>query len=171
MAARETAGTPVPIPVTGAPVQREPVGGKPAGETPELETPKPVPCRDLTELRLAIIKSLSQDRGILASGIEKSLPWKWATESMGSAPSGEGKLLIPVRDTLTAELLKKEYPLIRQMLGELWGKPLTVMVVEAPDGGGDPVKEPELPPQAELVLRMFRGTVVKKSNVERNDAN
>jgi DNA polymerase-3 subunit gamma/tau len=128
--------------------------------------PEPARCKDLPELRLALIGRLHRDRGILASGIEKSLPWEWATESAGSGPSG--KLLIPVRDTLTAELLKKEYPLIRQILRELWGgqadKPLELEVIVSPDG--DAGKEPELPPQVVMVQRMFRGTVVKKSSKE-----
>ncbi|GHV77470.1 hypothetical protein AGMMS49942_22910 [Spirochaetia bacterium] len=127
-------------------------------------TPKPAPCKDLPELRLALIGSLRGDRGILASGIEKSLPWEWAAES-------GGKLLIPVRDTLTAELLKKEYPLIRQILGELWDKPLDIEVVVSPDSAGDGDKEPELPPQVAMVQRMFRGTVVKISSMESKDAN
>jgi hypothetical protein len=102
----------------------------------------------------------------LASGIEKSQPWEWADASVG------GKLLIPVRDPLTAELLKKEYSLIRQILGDLWGKPLTLEVIEAPDKAGEAAaKEPDLAPQAELVRRIFRGTVVKKNSMEKNDAN
>jgi DNA polymerase-3 subunit gamma/tau len=127
--------------------------------------PKPAYCRDLPELRLALIGSLHRDRGILASGIEKSLPWEWAD------PSGGGKLLIPVRDPLTAGLLKKEYPLIRQILGELWEGPLELEVIVSPDSAGDAGKEPELPPQVALVQRMFRGTVVKISTMEKQDAN
>ncbi|MFP3041271.1 hypothetical protein LQZ19_05560 [Treponema primitia] len=149
MAAREAAGTPA---------QAKPV--LPPQETPPGGTPK-----DLPELREALIKSLNRDRGILASGIEKSLPWEWADSSVG------GKLLIPVRDPLTAELLKKEYPLIRQILGDLWGLPLMLEVIEAPDKTGEADKEPDLAPQAELVRRIFRGTVVKKNSMEKKDAN
>jgi hypothetical protein len=146
LAARQAAGTPAHVPAAGTQAP------------PEPETAKPEPCKDLPELRHALIGSLSRGRGILASGIEKSLPWEWADSA------ADGKLLIPVRDPLTAELLKKEYPLIRQTLGDLWGKPLSVEVIEA--GAGDAVKEPDLPPQAALVLRMFRGTVVKKNSTE-----
>ncbi|MDR1250319.1 MAG: DNA polymerase III subunit gamma/tau [Treponema sp.] len=116
--------------------------------------------RDLPALREALIHSLGRDRRILASGIEKTLPWKWED------PSGEQNLLIPAPDTLTAELLKKERPLLRQILGELWGKALSPEVIEIPDE--DEGQEPEIPPQAELVRRMFRGTVVKKIVTEKN---
>ncbi|GHV74135.1 hypothetical protein AGMMS49940_14370 [Spirochaetia bacterium] len=69
-----------------------------------------------------------------------------------------------MRDALTAGLLKKEYPLIRQILGELWeGHPLDIEVVVSSGNAGDA----ELPPQVALVQRMFRGTVVKKSSMER----
>ena len=119
--------------------------------------------RDLPALREALVRSLGRDRRILASGIEKTLPWQWED------PAGEGKLLIPAPDTLTAELLRKERPLIRQMAGDLWGKDLSLEVIETSgENGGE---EPELPPQAELVRRMFRGTVVKKSAMEKNDGN
>jgi hypothetical protein len=90
------------------------------------------------------------------------LPWQWADPEEAGA-------LIPATDTLTAELLKKERPLIQQLAGELWGKALSLEVVEPPDENGG--EEPELPPQAELVRRMFRGTVVKKSAMEKHDGN
>jgi hypothetical protein len=132
------------------------------GTQTQPEAAKSFPCKDLPELRLALIGSLHGDRGILASGIEKSLPWEWARESDGAASSG--KLLVPVRDTLTAELLKKEYSLLRQTLAELWGRPLELEVIVSPDSAGDAAAgEPDLPPQVEMVQRMFRGTVVKKS--------
>jgi hypothetical protein len=112
---------------------------------------------------MALIGRLHRERGILASGIEKSLPWEWAEPS--------GKLLIPVRDTLTAGLLKKEYPLIRQILGELWDTPLELEVIVSPDSAEDAGNELELPSQVALVQRMFRGTVVKISTMEKQDAN
>ena len=137
-------------PESGAPI---PPGKRPAENAP----------RDLPALREALVRSLGRDRRILASGIEKTLPWKWED------PSGEAKLLIPAPDTLTAELLGKERSLIRQLAGELWGKDLSLEVIETPVENGE--EEPELPPQAELVRRMFRGTVVKKSVMEKNDGN
>jgi DNA polymerase-3 subunit gamma/tau len=149
---------------------RRRVGGAAARPAPESGVPglrregaaENAP-RDLPALREALVRSLGRDRRILASGIEKTLPWQWED------PSGEGKLLIPAPDTLTAELLRKERPLIRQMAGDLWGKDLSLEVIETSgENGGE---EPELPPQAELVRRMFRGTVVKKSAMEKNDGN
>jgi DNA polymerase-3 subunit gamma/tau len=139
--------------------------------TPVREAAAPVPAQPgpekapgtLEELRETLIRSLKRDRGILASGIEKTLPWEWAD------PPAEEKLLLPVRDTLTAELLKKDYSLIRQILGELWGKALVVEVVETPSEAEE--KTPDLPPQAEMVRRMFRGTVVKKTITEKKDGN
>jgi DNA polymerase-3 subunit gamma/tau len=149
MAARKVAETPA------TETQPQPV------LTPQERAPGEKP-KDLPELREILIRSLPRDRGILASGIEKSLPWEWAGVSAGE------NLLIPVRDPLTAELLKKNFPLIRQILEDLWGGPLTVEVIVVPDSTGG---EAPLPPQAEMVRRMFRGTVVKKSTVEKNDAN
>jgi DNA polymerase-3 subunit gamma/tau len=151
MAARKTAegALPVEMPVPAAamePVKPEPVA---------------VP-RDLPALREALIRSLGRDRRILASGIEKTLPWKWED------PSGEQNLLIPAPDTLTAELLKKERSLIRQILEELRGEALSLEVIEIPDENEG--QEPEIPPQAELVRRMFRGTVVKRVTMEKKDA-
>jgi DNA polymerase-3 subunit gamma/tau len=132
---------------------------KPARGAPTLpETP-----RDLPALREALVRSLGRDRRILASGIEKTLPWKWED------PSGEEKLLIPAPDTLTAELLGKERSLIRQMAAKLWGKDLSLEVIETPAENGE--EELKLPPQAELVRRMFRGTVVKKNTMEENNDN
>jgi DNA polymerase-3 subunit gamma/tau len=143
-------------------------GTPPQPVSPREKAPEEKP-KDLSELREMLIRSLHRDRGILASGIEKSLPWEWAGVSAGE------NLLIPVRDPLTAELLKKDYPLIRQILEDLWGgpqeKPLTIEVIVAPDSAGDAGGETPLPPQAEMVRRMFRGTVVKKSTLEKNDAN
>jgi hypothetical protein len=133
-----------------------------AEATPGEKSAETAP-RDLPALREALVRSLGRDRQILASGIAKTLPWKWED------PSGEEKLLIPATDTLTAELLKKERPLIRHMAENLWGKTLSLeVIVSAGENGGE---EPELPPQAELVRRMFRGTVVKKSAMEKNEGN
>jgi DNA polymerase-3 subunit gamma/tau len=131
---------------------------------PQEKTPGERP-KDLPELREVLIRSLRRDRGILASGIEKSLSWEWAGGSVGE------KLLIPVQDPLTAELLKKDYPLIRQILGDLWEGSPAIEVTVIPDSSGDAGGEAPLPPQVEMVRRMFRGTVVKKSTLEKSDAN
>jgi DNA polymerase-3 subunit gamma/tau len=156
LGAQGTSGTSTPG-ETPRPESR-PASG--AGEPPQEKPPEEAP-RDLPALREALIRSLGRDRQILASGLAKTLPWKWED------PSGEEKLLIPAPDTLTAELLKKERPLIRQIVGALWGKTLPLEVIET--SGKDLGTEPELPPQAELVRRIFRGTVVKKTTMEQND--
>jgi DNA polymerase-3 subunit gamma/tau len=148
MGAQETAAQPKPEP------------GVPAGEQPRELSVENSP-RNLSELRDALIRSLGRDRQILASGIAKTLPWKW------DGASGEEKLLVPASDTLTAELLRKEQALIRQLAEGLWRKALSLEVIESPDENRE--EEPELPPQAELVRRMFRGTVIKKSAMEKHD--
>jgi DNA polymerase-3 subunit gamma/tau len=137
----------------------KPEPGAQTGKPPQEKVVEDPPG-DLQALRAALIRSLGRDRQILASGIAKTLPWKWEDP-------GEEKLLIPASDTLTAELLKKERLLIRQITGELWGKALSLEVIEILEENGG--LEPELPPQAELVRRMFRGTVVKKSTTEKHD--
>ncbi|MDR0598201.1 MAG: hypothetical protein LBG14_06820, partial [Treponema sp.] len=138
----------------------KPEPGANAGNKPQEKPAENFPG-DLPALREALIRSLGRDRQLLASGIAKTLPWEWED------PSGKEKLLIPASDTLTAELLKKELPLIRQLAEELWGKALSFEVIEIPDEGGG--EERELPPQAELVRRLFRGTVVRRSAMEKND--
>jgi hypothetical protein len=109
--------------------------------------------QDPARLKSALIAAFRDRKGLLASGLEKSLPWEWAGE----------KLLIPVRDTLGAELLKKDAPFIREALADAGGRPLPFEVVirEQASPGPPPEEKPELSPQAEMVLRLFRGTVVK----------
>jgi DNA polymerase-3 subunit gamma/tau len=110
------------------------------------------PFRDAAGLREAVIGGFREDRGMLASGLEKSLPWEWEGD----------KLIIPVRDALTARLLKNDAALIRKALSASAGKPLFCEVVErAAPPGDEAEKPPELSPQAEMVRRMFRGTIVK----------
>jgi DNA polymerase-3 subunit gamma/tau len=110
------------------------------------------------ELRDKTIRSLKQVRGILASGLEKSLPWKWEKES----------LVIPIRDALAAQLLKNDASLIRQVLADLWGSPLGFEItVEAGDASFK--EKNDLTPEAALVLRMFRGTVVKQNSMEKSN--
>jgi DNA polymerase-3 subunit gamma/tau len=145
-------------PVQEAAARTQPEPGAQTGEPPREKAPDNAP-RDLPALREALVRSLGRDRQILASGITKTLPWEWKD-------SEEKALVIPAADTLTAEVLRKELPLIRRIAGELWGKPLSFEVVETPEDGEE---EPGLPPQAELVRRMFRGTVVKKSAKERHN--
>jgi DNA polymerase-3 subunit gamma/tau len=153
MAARENAG-PSPAeeepffgeaPGTGEGELREPE----AGEPPPQE---PIPEGDAVRLKAALIKGFKTNRGLLASGLERSLPWEW---------SGD-KLIIPVRDTLGVELLKKNAAPIQEALVRIWGRPLSFeVVVGNHPGEALPGKTPALSPQVELVCRVFRGTVIK----------
>jgi DNA polymerase-3 subunit gamma/tau len=127
---------------------------EPYGDDPGEDDPGEgcQPFQDTARLREAVIGGLRRDRGMLASGLEKSSPWEWE----GS------KLIIPVQDALTARLLRNEAALIRKALSASAGKPLLCEVVERAGPPGDPEEAPpEIPPQAEMVRRMFRGTIVK----------
>jgi DNA polymerase-3 subunit gamma/tau len=154
---RRRLGSQAGAPVQGATARAEPA---PGAEPPREKAPENTP-RDIPALREALVRSLGRDRQILASGITKTLPWEWKDPE-------EAVLLIPATDTLTAEVLKKELPLIQRIAGELWGKALSFEVIETPEEE-DGKEEPGLPPQAELVRRMFKGTVVKKSAMEKHD--
>jgi DNA polymerase-3 subunit gamma/tau len=155
MAARESAG---PSPAAEEPFFGEAPGtGEPEGrETEAGEPPSPpgsIPEGDAAaRLKAALIKGFKTNRGLLASGLERSLPWEW---------SGD-KLIIPVRDTLGVELLKKNAALIQEALVRIWGRPLSFeVVVGNHPGEAPPEKTPALSPQVELVCRVFRGTVIK----------
>jgi hypothetical protein len=142
MAAR---GAQSPAAAEPRPPEPQPLSEPPVPEAPTAQI-------ELPELREGAIRGLSQVRGILASGLEKSLPWKWKGEI----------LVIPLQDALAAQLLKNDAPLIRQVLADLWGSPLQFEV--AVEAGDAPPEKEELAPQAALVLRMFRGTVVEKQH-------
>jgi DNA polymerase-3 subunit gamma/tau len=120
---------------------------------PEKDPPDPggqsVP--DLIRLREAVIGDLKRDREILASGLEKSLPWEWAGD----------RIIIPLRDALTVQLLKKDAALIREVFAAFAGKPLPFEVSEERGAPQDEGESPEIPAQAETVRRVFRGTIVK----------
>ncbi|MDR2362917.1 MAG: DNA polymerase III subunit gamma/tau [Spirochaetaceae bacterium] len=153
MAARETSGEEPP------PDDEDPFfGGEGRAGNAEVEAPPPPEEAapgggdELSRLRAALIAGLNSKWGLLASGLEKSLPWEWAGD----------KLIIPVRDSLGMDLLKKDAPLIRETLARIRGGPLSfdVVVGNTPPEAG-PGERPALSPQAEMVCRMFRGTVVK----------
>ncbi|MDR2630657.1 MAG: DNA polymerase III subunit gamma/tau [Spirochaetaceae bacterium] len=127
-----------------------------AGENPEVEEPLPPgettsDGDEASRLRAALISGFKVNRGLLASGLERSWPWKW---------SGD-KLIIPVRDPLGAELLRKDAARIQEALSRIRGGPLSFEVVVENHGEEPPAEErPAISPQAELVCRVFRGTVV-----------
>ncbi|MFP3089561.1 DNA polymerase III subunit gamma/tau [Treponema sp. TIM-1] len=174
MAARESAGAGA-SPEEGDPFFGDPPGtGKPpSGEPPteakdpsteareppvEAGEPPPPPEAvfegdEAARLKAALISGFKLNRGVLASGLERSLPWEW---------SGD-KLIIPVRDSLGVELLKKDAALIQEALVRIRGRPLPFeVVVGNHPGEALPEESPAVSPQVELVCRVFRGTVVKK---------
>ncbi|MDR2185300.1 MAG: DNA polymerase III subunit gamma/tau [Treponema sp.] len=109
--------------------------------------------------RQELIVRLRQERGILASALDGSLPWEWEGD----------KLVIPVRDAFKIQLLQKDKALISRVLAALTGKDPVFEVVQRNAGGEFPAgvsrartgETPELSPQAERVRRVFQGTVVK----------
>lgn len=110
---------------------------------------------DLRAAKGAVIAALKKDRGMLASGLEKSGDWSF-----------EGrKVVIPAADRLAAELLRKDAAAIGAALRSAVGSPCECDIRESapkadaagPSAGG----KQEIPPQVETVRRLFRGTVVK----------
>jgi DNA polymerase-3 subunit gamma/tau len=116
-------------------------------------------------LRERTISQLRGERGILASGLEKTLPWEWEGD----------KLIIPAEDAFRAELLKRDLVLIRDVLTSLRGKPVYPEILVRPspavpehsaevtDQRSD-FPEGEAPPTdpVERVRQVFQGTVVKR---------
>jgi DNA polymerase-3 subunit gamma/tau len=119
------------------------------------------PPAALQQVREAVIGGLKRERGFIASGLEKSLPWTW---------NGD-RLNIPAPAALEAEILRKETAFIREVLSAKMGRPVAVEI-SVQNTGGPTNKEPEaeIPPQVELVRRLFRGTIVKtQGNGDRNE--
>jgi DNA polymerase-3 subunit gamma/tau len=157
MAARESSGP--PLPEAEDPFSVE-ASEKEAHEVEEPPFPRETISAegDPSRLRAALINSLKSKWGLLASGLEKSLPWEWEGD----------KLIIPVRDSLGMGLLKKDAPLIRETLARLRGEPVSFEVVVG-NHAGEPAPEetPAISPQAEMVCRLFRGTVVNEKSALR----
>lgn len=116
-------------------------------ETPRLVSPQKMDGATLKERCISLLK---HERGLLASSLEKTAPWIL-----------EGnKLSVPVPDTLTSELIRKDLGVLSQTLHKLGltGIEIQVTITEAPP----PEKkgEKEIPPEVEMVRRLFRGTIV-----------
>lgn len=106
------------------------------------------------QLKERIIQLLKKERGMLASGLEKSKPWEWQN----------GGLIIPVCDTLSAELLGKETQALNAAIKAVSGSTIPFKIeerknTEKSDAGE--AKDDQIFPQTELVRRMFKGTIVK----------
>ncbi|QQO09748.1 DNA polymerase III subunit gamma/tau [Breznakiella homolactica] len=110
------------------------------------------PGEDLSRIREEVIQKLNRDRGMLASALTKSLAWEWDGE----------KLTIAVQDPLTAELIKKDSTVIRDLLGEYGVRVGNFTVTErsGPPPGPDAAVQGTAP-QLEIVRQIFRGTIVK----------
>ncbi len=117
----------------------------------ELETSNST--LDLNELRIASIKQLQREHGILASGLDKSGIWSLDGET----------LVIPVSDTLTAELLRKDHGTLVSVFLSITGNRWYVDIVEnnnAPPHLNDSPNSKEPSQAVETVTRLFRGTIV-----------
>ncbi len=141
-----------------APASHSPASAAPVRtdtEESENDEDEPIPeAPDLGRLRVSIIERLRKERGMLASGLDKSLPWEQEGE----------RLVIPVADRLSAELLRKEGLAIGAALKACAAGLSAFDIVEragAPAGGPSGPGPTEIPPQVEMVRRMFRGTIVR----------
>ncbi len=128
---------------------QEPVPQVPADSTSETG----IPTESLIPLREAVILALRKERSLLASGLEKTLPWELDVSTV----------VMPATDRLTAELLRKDIPVITAALSAERGEALAVSVVEreAPKAKPNSSAAIEASPQLELVRKLFRGTIVR----------
>ncbi len=132
-----------------------------ATAAPPTPPPQPAPAAEadgsgsLEVVKRGVIDALRRERGLLASGLEKSLPWE---------AEGE-RVIIPATDRLAAELLGKDAHAIQAALLEITGKPFIVEVVERSSAGPAAASgaRTETIPQIETVRRMFRGTIVRNA--------
>jgi len=127
------------------------ISGDASPEPADTSAPAPYDPRALRE---ELIRVLKKERGMLASALEKSMDWEWEGD----------RLIVPVRDRLTAEMLRKENSVLTISLRSLGGNDLSMEIaerVEPKSTGVRAAAETELPEEAELVRRMFRGTIIK----------
>jgi DNA polymerase-3 subunit gamma/tau len=108
-------------------------------------------------LRRAMVAALKkEERGILASGLEKAAGWR--TE--------DGTITVVAADRLTAEILRKDLAAIAAAATAAdakagGGRKWRIVIEEAtPAATADPAKAAP-PPAVETVRRLFRGTIVK----------
>uniref|UniRef100_A0A7C3II00 DNA polymerase III subunit gamma/tau n=1 Tax=Gracilinema caldarium TaxID=215591 RepID=A0A7C3II00_9SPIR len=128
------------------------------------QSPSPEPVRPLTQehmesLRLELINLLKKERGMLASGLEKTADWKLEPDN----PEGPN-LIIPARDSLSADLLQKEKHSISGTLHQMGYTQLhiSITLVEPKDAQkGEQSGENQIPPAVETVRKLFRGTIVR----------
>jgi len=113
----------------------------------------------ISELRQELINLLKKERGMLASGLEKTADWRLELDN----PEGPS-LIIPARDRLSADLLQKEKHSISGALHQMGYTQLQIAItmVEPKDlAGGEPGVDNQIPPAVETVRKLFRGTIVR----------
>lgn len=127
---------------------------------PLQQPARPLNPEHIGSLREELINLLKKERGILASGLEKTADWKLEDQSDPISPT----LIIPARDSLSADLLRKEKHSISGTLHQM-GYPqvqIEITLAEPKDtpnseqGGTD-----QIPPAVETVRKLFRGTIVR----------
>jgi DNA polymerase-3 subunit gamma/tau len=107
----------------------------------------------ISDIKINIIAALRKDQTMIASGLEKSLDWEW----------NGTKLVIPVRDSLVAELLQKDINLIKEQFVFILQKPAIIEISVKNDGNNNFNQNDEkiVSPQIEMVRQFFRGTIIK----------
>ncbi|HPC71043.1 MAG TPA: hypothetical protein PLB48_04495, partial [Treponema sp.] len=113
----------------------------------------------ISELRQELINLLKKERGMLASGLEKTADWRLELDN----PEGPS-LIIPARDRLSADLLQKEKHSISGALHQMGYTQLQIAItmVKPKDlAGGEPGVDNQIPPAVETVRKLFRGTIVR----------
>jgi DNA polymerase-3 subunit gamma/tau len=132
-------------------------------ETPEPAQPsqpaRPLTAEHVGNLREELINLLKKERGMLASGLEKTADWKLEqSDPMGLT------LIIPARDSLSADLLRKEKHSISGTLHQM-GYPqiqIEITLAEPKDApNGEQGGTDQIPPAVETVRKLFRGTIVR----------
>ncbi|GAB1484283.1 DNA polymerase III subunit gamma/tau [Treponema sp.] len=124
------------------------------------QVPMESPLFNHEDIREATIKVLKKERGMLASGLEKSLPWVF-----------EGEIVsIASLDRMSAELLRKDIQVINQALNAamltagMGGSSIyKVEIIEAEPTGAVIQGKQEIPIQIENVRRLFRGTILRNA--------
>lgn len=127
--------------------------------TGSRRTEQPLEPQKLESLRFELIKLLKKERGILASGLEKTADWRLEPGN-GEVPT----LIVPVRDSLTADLLQKEQHFISETVHQMGYTELQISItlVEPKDAQKDGTGgENHIPPAVETVRKLFRGTIVR----------
>ncbi|MDA3957434.1 hypothetical protein [Oceanispirochaeta sp.] len=117
----------------------------------EESTPKPFP--PLAELKADILRVLRQDRHSLAAAMEKSGHWDF----------NENILSLSFNSPFESTFIEKESREIESIIkGHLgWTVQIKTVIKEEEDS----ILNEEIEEQVELVLNVFRGTIVNRSEI------